>query len=243
MCKHKVKIMDEEFPEFIIKLNLEFSAIRVVKNRLEPTTWKLAVELIYDDYDENETEDQAETSDLAIKVTIAKIKYWLEHVVTNSVIFAFDNEWAALNFFDEDGICSIANNVMVLPKEPSDDTIAEILQAKFNAFGGDNLGFGLVELTSTNKNNLSYMFTGSGYNNLPLMNEWIGDIAFHKEPWWNRDDATTTDSVPEDEEALNNPPVTPNLDFVRSAILMQSGRSATVVRPSFRPQVITGRNE
>lgn len=235
--------MDEYFPEFIVKLNLEFSAIRVVKNRLEPTTWTLAVELLYDDESPDETADQAEATDLAIKVTIAKIKYWLEHVVTNSVIFAYDNEWAALNFFDEDGICTIANNTMVLPKEPSDDTISEILQAKFNAFGGDSLGFGIVELTSTNKNNLSYMFTGSGSDNLPTMEEWIGDLAFHQEPWWNRDDASTTDSVPEDEEALANPPVVPSLDFVRSAILMQSGKSATVLKPSFRPQVISGGSE
>lgn len=231
--------MSEEYvyPEFIVKLALDFKAIRVVDNQMIPTTWKIQAEVLYDEEDENDDPNY----DVEIKTSIAKIKYWLEHVLSGSVMFDVGNEWAFNAFFDEDGKCTTQNNIVLMPSTPTDDLIAELLHSKMNAFGSGFIEFGVMELTSDDKSGLSYMFTGDGENNLPEMVDWIGERAYFDKPWWARDDASTVDLIPTEEADLDVKPTSAySLDFIRQSFMKQFGEEAVVIRPNFKPTVING---
>lgn len=226
-----------EYPEFIVKLGLDFKAIRIVDNRLVPTHWKIQAEVLYED---DGLEEDPE-GDLEIKIAIAKIKYWLEHVISGSLLFDASNDWAFESFFDEDGRCTSGNNIVMFPHTPTDDLIAEVLHSKMNAIGGKYLQFGIIELTSDEKTGLSYMFTGDGENNLPEMSDWIGERAYFDKPWWARDDASTIDLIPGPEANLEEkPPSAYSLDFIRQSFKKQFGEEAVVVRPNFKPTVLKG---
>lgn len=231
-----------EYPEFVVKLALEFSAIKVVGSKLVPTTWKLNAEVLYED--KEETEDTAEEADLEIKIGIAKIRYWLSNYVNNCVMFDVGNEWAMRAIFDEDDQCDISNNIMMLPWAPQDDLIAEVLHSKLNALGGDELKFGIIELSSNDDMGLSYMFTGDGEGNLPPIQDWVGDVSFYDKPWWARDDGSTFDLMPGADADLSVKPFDSlSLDFIRTNMTRQMGFEATVIRPNFRPTVLDGGKE
>ena len=226
-----------EYPEFIVKLALDFKAIRVIDNRMIPTHWKLQAEVLYED----DGEEEDPQGDLEIKIAIAKIKYWLEHILSDSLLIDGDNEWAYNSFFDEDGKCTTGNTIVMLPSSPSDDLIAELIHSKMNAFGGDNLEFGIIELSSDDKTGLSYMFTGNGENNLPEMKDWVGEHTYFDKPWWARDDASTIDLVPGPDADLSVKPSSSfSLDFIRQTFMKQFGEEAVVVRPNFKPTVLNG---
>ncbi|MNK54712.1 hypothetical protein D3C87_737040 [compost metagenome] len=226
-----------EYPEFIVKLGLDFKAIRIVDNRMIPTHWNIQAEVLYEDDGVEEDPD----GDLEIKIAIAKIKYWLEHTLGGSLIIDIGNEWAFESFFDEDGKCTTGNNIVMAPTTPTDDLIAELLHSKMNAFGGKHIQFGVMELTSDDKSNLSYMFTGDGENNLPEMTDWIGERTYFDKPWWARDDASTIDLIPGDEANLDEKPsFAYSLDFIRQSFKKQLGEEAVVIRPNFKPTVING---
>jgi len=234
--------MSEEFeyPEFIVKLALEFKAIRITENRLVPTRWKLQAEVLYEDVEDEEALEY----ELEIKVAIAKIKYWLENSVDGALMFCVDNEWAHNALFNEEGKVNSGNNLMMLPEEPTDDLIAEILHSKMNAFGGGVLEFGIIELTSDDESGLSFMFTGSGEHNLPEMAEWVGEQAYFGKPWWARDDASTVDVIPPEGADLSKAPASAySLDFIRQGFRKALGEEAVVLRPAFRPEVIKGDKE
>lgn len=231
---------ENEYPEFIVSLALNFKAIRVVGNQLVPTTWNIKAEVLYDE-EEDSVDDDVEAHDLEIRIAIAKIKYWLENTLNGSVIFDAGNEWASLAFFDEEGFVSVGNNNVILPAPPTDDLIAEILHSKMNAFGGKFLQFGVIELSSDDKNGLSYLFTGDGEINLPEMGDWVGETAYFDKPWWARPDASTYDVIPGPEDDLTELPASAySLDFIRQSYLKQLGKVAEVVKPQFRPTVVKG---
>lgn len=226
-----------EYPEFVVKLALEFKAIKVVGSKLVPTTWKMNAEVLYEEDDSGEDEE----GDLEIKIGIAKIKYWLDNFVNNCVMFDVGNEWAMRALFDEDDACDIDNNIMMLPYTPQDDLIAELFHSKMNALGGQKLKFGIIELSSDDVLGLSYMFTGEGEMNLPEITEWVGERSYYDKPWWARDDASTADIIPgEDDDLSDNPFESLNLDFIRQSFKRQAGVDAVVIRPNFKPTVLDG---
>lgn len=228
---------DIELPETELFVNFThtFKIIRVIANRLIPTTLKLKTEVIYDELDLDE-EYLVEC-----QIALQKIRYWFDNCVANSVVFSRDNDWALQAFLNEEGKVSVQNRLVVLPDEPTDAELAEIFQSKMNALGGGNMEFGFVELTSDDANGLSFMFTGDGAFNLPDMEEWIGERTFFSKPWWNRDDASTLDVIPDEDEDLNKPPEWAySLDFIGDPLRKKPSGSARIIRPEFRPQVIDG---
>jgi hypothetical protein len=228
--------IEYEYPEFVVKLALEFKAIKVVGSKLVPTTWKLNAEVLYEDSDEEDKQ-----GDLEIKIGIAKIRYWLTNYVNNCVMFDVGNEWAMRAIFNADDQCDITNNIMMLPWDPQDDLIAEILHSKFNALAGPYLQFGIIELSSDDDLGLSYMFTGDGEGNLPEVSEWIGDHTFYDKPWWARDDGSTFDLMPNPDADLEIKPFdTLKMDHIRASMTRMMGVEATVIRPNFKPTVLDG---
>lgn len=226
-----------EIPEFIVRLNLEANAIRVVDSKLSPSRWKISVDLY-----ELDNDFEPEQNDIGIKTAIAKIRYWLENIFQNSLILSPGNSWAAKAFFNQEGHTTSSNNIVLLPDDPSDDIIAEILQSKFNAFGYPYLQFGSLELVNDDDPVLSYIFNGVGEINLPEMDDWIGTHAYHDVPWWARDDASTVDVIPSPDADLTDKPKSSfSLDFIRQTF-EQTPTSAAVIKPNFKPRVIDGGN-
>jgi hypothetical protein len=231
----------DEYPDFFVKLNLEFKAIRIVENQMIPTHWKIQSELLYTDTSETDDEVLTNRIDLDIRASISKFRYWLDNIVHNCVIVGADNEWAINSFFDENGHLTLGNNIMILPGPPTDDLIAEVIHSKMNAMGNENIQFGVVELSSDDKNGLSYIFTGMGEFNLPSMEEWIGERAYFDKPWWARDDASTFDTIPNSDDDLSVTPASSfSLDFIKQSLMNQYAVAAQVIRPTFKPTVIVG---
>lgn len=227
----------EDLPDLFVNFNITFKATRVVGNRLIPTTWKLKSEVIYDD--DSELDD--DTYDFNVEVAFSKIKFWFDNVVDNSLMLNRDNTWAQRAFLDQDGKQSVDNQLVILPNEPTDATLAEVLQSKMNALSGNSVSFGLVELTSDDDSGLNVVFTGVGEFNLPDMEEWVGTPSFFTKPWWARDDASTIDVLPTEDADLSTPPAFAySLDFIADALRPPTLGAATIIRPEFKPQVIDG---
>jgi hypothetical protein len=134
--------------------------------------------------------------------------------------------------------------MVMLPSDPSDDIVAKVIHSKLNALGGKYLEFGIIELTSDDKSGLSYLFTGNGEHAFPDMDHWVGTHAYYDKPWWARDDSSTIDLIPAEDEDTSNRQYEPSdLEFIRESIMRQYGNPATVVRPNFKPVVIDGQSE
>lgn len=229
------EIIDDS-DELFVNLNLEFKAIRVMGSRMIPTAWKLRTEVIYDDEHEDD-----EAYHLNTRIAIAKIKFWFDNFIDGSVFMNRGNEWAQRAFLGEEGAQSVDNPIVLLPDEPTDQMLCEALQSKMNALAGNFLTFGLTELQSDDLSGLSFIFTGVGEFNLPEIDEWVGERSFFTKPWWSRNDASTIDIIPgEDDNILETPAFAQSLDFIADAMRPAKEPTARIIRPEFRPSVIQG---
>lgn len=221
--------------DLFVSFTHNIKAIRVVGNRLIPVKMKLTTDVIYDDFNEDE-EYHANC-----QIAFLKIRHWLDNCFTNSVIFNRENAWALHAFLNEKGAQSVQNRMVLTPGEPTDGLLAEIIQSKLNALGQGHIEFGSVELASDDTNGLTFIFVGDGQMNLPKMDEWIGERSFFSKPWWDRDDASTIDVIPDDEDDISVPPAFAySLDHVGDHIRKKATKPAVIVRPEFRPTVIDG---
>lgn len=224
--------------DLIITLKQEFSAVRVMDNRMIPTKWRVKMEVIKAD----EPEDaEAAEYDFNIRVAFSKIRFWFDQVVSGCVMFERGNEWAQRACLADDGSQSVANHIMLLPGEPTDELICKVLQSKANALSGNFLAFASIELESDDVHCLSYIYNGVGEFELPDHDEWIGEHSYFSKPWWGRDDASTFDVVPDEETDTQRPPDwCKSLDFLEDLMRPPTDTSARIIRPEFRPQVIEG---
>jgi hypothetical protein len=110
-----------------------------------------------------------------------------------------------------------------------------------NAFGNDKVAFGLIEITSDTREMLTCTFTGLGEEELPDMEEWIGDRSYFDKPWWCRDDGSTLDVIPAPDADLTNPPkLCFDMSFISDRYKRSGDDTAIIVRPQFKPEVISG---
>lgn len=231
---------DEDFlnRDLVATLTVKFKAVRVVAQRLAPISWTVRAEIIYD---EDITDEEAANYDFNVKVAISKIKFWCDSAVDSCVMLCRENEWAQRAFLAEDGTQSVDNNIMLLPDEPDDEMLAQIIQSKFNALAGNYLVFGEIGITSDDITGLSYSYTGLGEFDLPQMEQWVGERSFFDKPWWSRDDISIMDIIPsEDADLTQAPAFAQKLDFIAHAMRPPKEAGARVIRPEFRPQIIQG---
>lgn len=168
-----------------------------------------------------------------------KTRLWFSSVITNSLMFSVNNTYAFKCIF-EDGIQVSDNYPMVCPGEPTDEMIAMLVQAKLNAFAADiPIAFGSVEIETYRppEEMVNTIYAGFSDEDLPTMSDWIGEVAYHSVPWWNRNDGTTIDILPSEDDDLTEPP---QQGFDMACIENQyKEKAALVVSPSaFKPQVI-----
>lgn len=224
--------MDEEdIIESYTWVTFKFKTIRVLDNIITAHNNVLKVEIGI----------EADTTETDVNIVLEKIHFWFETIVSNSVIFSRDNEFALGMMFDENGNARTQNIPMIVPGEPTDDFLVMIFQAKLAAFGAGVMGFGTVEMTSDTRENLTTVFVGEGEEYLPSMEEWIGEHSYFEYPWWARDDGTTLDVIPPEDADLADPPfIGIDMSFIEARYKKNEQEGPMIIKPEFRPTVISG---
>jgi hypothetical protein len=221
------EIITEIYNHFVFSIKV----VRVIENILVPSTLRFKMEFIPME------EEDAE----AINDAFTKMRYWLDNIVSKSIVFSHDNSDAIAMFVDEaSGTPRVGNVIVLTPEEPDDQHLAAIFQAKLQALAGGTMAFGPVEVKSDNQLGLQFTFVGDSSAVLPKIGDWVGPRSFFDKPWWDRDDGSTLDVMPPDGADLTVRPAWAfSLDF-----LSQPKKIATtdgkIVRPEFRPKVIDG---
>lgn len=215
---------DEEGLDFMMTWSSQFHANRIYDNYIFTSIVEVKAELFFDDDNDNYPED--------FDVSIAKINYWIDTIVDDSLIFCKDNKWACKSF-----IGKTSNNIVLCHEEPSDDTLAILLKAKLDILAGDAFDIGSVEVRSNNSDGVSFTFAGDVNTHLPEMKDWIGKHTYFSVPWWYRNDASSFDIKPRKNADLNlAPDFAYSLDFVDD----EPRKLAKVIKHEFRPRVIKG---
>ena len=222
---------DFDFPESFTAISFKFKTIRIVDNIITSFVNTLKAEVYIDE----------EASDIDISIALEKIHFWFDFIISGGIMFKRDNLFALSMMFDEHGIAKTGNIPIVLPDDPNDDHLAAMLHCKLNALGGGTVNFGSLEITSDTRENLSLTFAGMGEIMMPTMEEWIGVRAYDDQPWWCRNDGSTLDVIPMDDADLTDPPdVGVDMSFIEERFHKKVSDAAVIIRPEFKPQIITG---
>jgi hypothetical protein len=223
---------DDDFsPEIYTHFVFEIKIVRVIENILVPSTLKFEMEFIpMDTAEENH-----------IERAFNKMRWWLDNVISKSIVFSHENSAAIQMFIDEEvGHTRVGNVLVVTPEEPDDQHLAAIFQAKLQALAGAAMAFGPVKVKSDNSLGLQFTFVGDSSAVLPRIADWVGERTYFDKPWWDRDDGSTLDVLPpEDADLTVKPAWAFNFDFLDKP-KKTTETSGKIVRPEFRPTVIDG---
>lgn len=220
--------MDEEDSfGFSTYFTVSFKATRVLDFQLFPSEWDVKLKINFaEDYD-------------VVKFNLActKIKFWTGQILTNSIIFSNQNEWATENFANQ-----VDNNLVVTPEPPIDDHLVLVLHSKFEALAAGAFTISEMDIWSDSANGMSFTFKGDSSIHLPDMEDWVGERSYFTKPWWMRDDASTLDTVPSEDADLTIPPeFAYSLDFLMDSLGVPNIEGGKIVRPNFKPTVIDGK--
>jgi hypothetical protein len=224
-------IDDDLLPDAFSWMTFKFKSLRVIDNVLSSHMHSLKTEV---HVKQSCTEQQ-------LSVALEKIHFWFDHIVSSAIMFNRDNGFALDMMFDDEGRQKTGNFPMVMPEDPSEDFLAVIFQSKLNALGGGQVMFSFVEISSDTRENLSCGFAGHAEMYLPSMVEWIGERAFHAQPWWARNDGSTFDVIPGENADLSKPPQFGyDISFIEKQFLKENSEAAIIIKPEFKPRVISG---
>lgn len=229
---------DEDFEnELFLHFSKTFRATRIIGNVLYPTKFKMSTD-IWLDFDGLNSEEQ----DYHLNLAISKFNFFVDQILDMSIVFCSTNDWAVNSFLNL-GLPAVDNQIVLAPKEPSDDHLAMLMQCKISSLGKGYVFSSGLKLTSDTSRGLAFTFVGDALHVLPDMKEWVGERSFFKTPWWGRDDASTLDITPATDDNLEDlPSFAYSLDFLGEMFKEQSEVSQPkVIRPTFKPKII--RNE
>lgn len=231
-------ILDDLPNHLFISLRHEFKATRVFDQLLSPTKIKIRTDI-------STIDDGTENYALRMETAMAKVNYFVQNVLDGCILVFSNNEWAISSFMGEGNEPATANTVVLCPEEPTDALLAELLMCKFKALAAGCFAFNGLEIESEDGRGMSFTFIGGKPGEtLPTMDKWTGERTYFSKPWWERDDASTLDITPDEEDDLNDPPKWAySLSFIADQTAEELGEpraSAVIVRPEFRPKVIEG---
>jgi len=226
---------EETLPNHLfVSLRFEFKATRVIGTQLSPTTIKFKTDLSTLGHDSEEYSIKMETA-------LTKLGHWVDNVLDGSIIICVDNDWALDSFMDAE-VPVTSNAVVLCPEEPTDACLAELIFCKFKAISGDAFDFHGIDIEASDARGMGFTFVGGRPGEeFPSPEEWLGERNFFTKQWWNRNDASTLDVIPDEGSDLNNPPKWAySLGFIAEKLANPSAPSNVVVRAEFRPRVIEG---
>lgn len=221
---------DDEIPTLFSFLEFKLKMIRVLEETLIPTTIKFKAEFIPGEGD--------------LEFAFRKIDFWLNNIADHALVFAHDDDASITAFIDEEaGKRRMGNVIMLTPKDPDDQHLAALFQAKLQALSGQSIGWGPIEVKSDNDMGFRFTFVGDSTAFLPRMEEWVGKHTYFDKPWWDRDDATCMDVRPPDDADVSiTPEWAMSLDFLKDP---EPGATSSlgggkILKPEFRPNIIDG---
>ncbi len=122
-------------------------------------------------------------------ISFTKIMYFLEVVVNESILYSVEAmESVAKTIYGK-----ISNNLILTP-DVSEGVLLALLHMKLNHITQENSLVEKVRLHDTS-DNIHYELTcdDTDLEDLPSIQDWIGEHSLFEEPWWVRDDAHTWD--------------------------------------------------
>lgn len=217
--------LDDDSTLFI-HYTFDFSLCRLVENMLVPSNFKVKAEV--DILDES-----------LVELAMRKINYWLETVVEASIAVAANNAIGFQMLLDENNSPRLLNPMMVCPDEPTDNNLCVLLQSKLQALAGGAFAVGMIELSSDNSQGLVFTYIGDSDDLLPGMSDWISGPTWFDRPWWERDDASTFDTVAQEGADLTTKPV---WAYDIAAVVQRDmmPQEAIVLKADFQPRIIDG---
>lgn len=215
-----------------ISLRYNFSATRVVDTRFSPTNIKFKLDL-------SPKEDDSEEYAVQVEMCLTKFEHFVKNVLEGSLLIGSDNEWALESFMCGE-VPHTTNPIVLFPEMPTDAVLCELLIRKFNAITNNLLTVHSFEIESSDGRGMGFTFVGAfPGEDFPGMNDWVGERTYFSKPWWDRDDASTLDVIPEEDADLNSPPKWAyDLGFIKPMHNVYSEHN--VVRREFRPTIIEG---
>lgn len=127
-----------------------------------------------------------------------KINYFVSNVLDGSLAFTMTEMEMASKF-----LADFDNNFLVLP-DLDDVTLLQALHRKLSVIAGEYTVISDLKLQDVSAG-LTYNFFLDDeviYSSLYTQQEWLGELAFWDEPWWDRYDVLTFDNVAVDKEEL-----------------------------------------
>lgn len=141
----------------------------------------------------------AADAQLTHNVNFAKLTTLLECINNGIVLDIHDMDIAAAAFLGK-----YHNHVMVLP-DTSEMTMLAALHKKMNTICSEHSVVEVVRLKDKVENiRYEYINTDHEYEELPCNSEWVTEMSYWQEPWWDRVDISTHDQHAETTEELQN---------------------------------------
>lgn len=135
----------------------------------------------------NETQKQAF---LQQNISFSVINSFLYDQLHQSIIYDMDSKALV-----ERSFASHDNNFMILP-DMSDACLAMALHCKLNTICHENSFVESISIKDKVDNIAYSLFADDNeYDQLPTINEWLGELSFWDSPWWRRKDFSTFDNV------------------------------------------------
>lgn len=215
--------------QFIINLKYSFIGIRVLGQRLFPTNFELNMPVFYSSEDSLEYEEKMTN-------TLKKMKLF-NSLLNNSLIIASTNQWAIDKFLStNDDLDEKTNNIILCPNDVSDATLCELFLAKYKSLMGDIFHSDSCELKISDSN-MIFTFVGSlPCDTFPNKDEWLSERNWFDKPWWFRNDSSTIDVIPGDDEDITILPHWSLRLEKRSNTIIDQGN----IRKIFKPTIIDG---
>ena len=217
---------DIEDTTLYIHYTFTFSLCRLVENMLVPSTFKVKAEVDILD-------------DSLVELAMRKINYWLDNIASGSIAVAANNAIGFQMLLDENSTPRLQNPMMICPDEPTDNNLCVLLQSKLQALGAGAFAVGMIELTSDNAEGLVFTYVGDSEDLLPGMSEWIAGPTWFDRPWWERDDASTFDTVAQEGADLSIKPVWA-YDLAAVVARDMMPQEAIMLKADFQPRIIDG---
>lgn len=235
--------METEENQLYVQYTNSFKAIKIYDKNLIISDLCIESDLWIDADDMT-----SEEIDKEVDLILIKLQLFFDLSLNNSIIFCKNNNWALDKFLDlQNNQKLINNNIILVPGEPGDDHLCLVLQSKFDAIGEGKLFFTSMSVKNMKTKNVKFTFVGDGKKSLPTMTEWMGNLTYHEEPWWLRNDLSTID-MPK-KENVENPFYDIKFESIMinkiaeylskdNSILENENSESKIIRPKFKPKII-----
>jgi|TARA_B100001964_G_scaffold192604_2_gene215381 hypothetical protein len=207
-----------------------FLATRIVDSFIEPCEFGIEVGFQFGSSDAK----TATSRDNEQTIAYNKVEFFVDYVLNKSIFVGMSNKfWCEMANFE------VVNNFVLFHQEPYDDLITKYLYYKIQAISFP--AFLMVDIAIWSKNTkLKFNFIGEGMCTLPGINEIVGELAYHTQPWYHRDDCDTRDYAPASKKDLDNPPENSvNFDIILELLTNPENTGELVDLKKFKPTIVS----